>query len=118
MSPCRTPISYRPPATRWARAYNWASVHLSTAPSGATKPHHLDDAVAAIDVELSPSEQAFLEESPAGALVAGAGHLALDCHLPLTTDAGPLSDGRIHGRCRPHLGLAASGSDPICRLTT
>jgi 1-deoxyxylulose-5-phosphate synthase len=29
---------------------------------GATKPHHLDDAVAAIDVELSPSEQAFLEE--------------------------------------------------------
>jgi len=62
MSPCRTPISYRPPATRWARAYNWASVHLSTAPSGATKPHHLDDAVAAIDVELSPSEQAFLEE--------------------------------------------------------
>jgi 1-deoxyxylulose-5-phosphate synthase len=29
---------------------------------GATKPHHLDDAVAAIDVELSPSEQAFLED--------------------------------------------------------
>jgi len=29
---------------------------------GATKPHHLDDAVAAIDVELSPSEQALLEE--------------------------------------------------------
>ncbi len=66
----------------------------------------------------STTGDATTAKSPAGALVAGAGHLALDCHLPLTTDAGPLSAGRIHGRCRPHLGLADSGSDPIRRLTT
>ena len=29
---------------------------------GATKPHHLDDAVAAVDLELSPEEVARLEE--------------------------------------------------------
>jgi len=38
---------------------------------GATKPHHLDDAVAAIDVELSPSEQALLEEPYVPHAVAG-----------------------------------------------
>ncbi len=30
---------------------------------GATKPHHLDDAVAAVDVELSDAEIAFLEDA-------------------------------------------------------
>jgi aryl-alcohol dehydrogenase (NADP+) len=29
---------------------------------GATKPHHLDDAIAAIDIELTPEEIARLEE--------------------------------------------------------
>jgi aryl-alcohol dehydrogenase (NADP+) len=29
---------------------------------GATKPHHLEDAVAAVDVELTPDEIARLEE--------------------------------------------------------
>jgi aryl-alcohol dehydrogenase-like predicted oxidoreductase len=38
---------------------------------GATEPHHLDDAVAALDVELSPEEVALLEEPYTPRPVAG-----------------------------------------------
>jgi aryl-alcohol dehydrogenase-like predicted oxidoreductase len=38
---------------------------------GASKPHHLDDAVAAIDLVLSPEETATLENAYAPHPIAG-----------------------------------------------
>ena len=44
-------------------ALAWVSKHPAvTAPIvGATKPHHLDDAIASIDIELTPDEISSLE---------------------------------------------------------
>ena len=49
------------PAAQIALA--WVSKHPAvTAPIvGATKPHHLDDAIASVDIELTPDEISALE---------------------------------------------------------
>ncbi len=59
--------------TRAQVALAWMlSKPVVTAPIiGATKPHHLDDAIAAVDVELSDEEIARLEEPYVPHRVAG-----------------------------------------------
>ncbi len=50
------------PAAQLALAWMFTKSYISAPIVGATKPHHLQDAVAAIEVQLSPDEIAQLEE--------------------------------------------------------
>ena len=49
------------PMARVAIAWQWAK-GVASPIIGATKAHHLDDAVAALDLELTPEEIASMEE--------------------------------------------------------
>lgn len=50
------------PRAQIALAWVLAKPAVTAPIVGATKPHHLDDAIAAVDVELSPDEIARLEQ--------------------------------------------------------
>lgn len=50
------------PPGRVAMAWILAKPGISTILVGALEPHHLDEAVAALDVKLSPEDMAYLEE--------------------------------------------------------
>ena len=62
-----------PLGARWLGALAWLlSRPVVTSPIvGATKPHHLEDAVAALNLRLSPEEIASLEEPYVPHAVAG-----------------------------------------------
>jgi aryl-alcohol dehydrogenase (NADP+) len=50
------------PRAQVALAWMLSKAVITSPIIGATKPHHLDDAIAAVDVELSPEEIKGLEE--------------------------------------------------------
>jgi aryl-alcohol dehydrogenase-like predicted oxidoreductase len=50
------------PMAQVALAWQFSKPYITSPIIGATKPHHLDDAVAAVDVQLSTDEIAKLEE--------------------------------------------------------
>ena len=50
------------PRAQVALAWLLAQARVTSPIVGATKPHHLEDAVAALSIELTPEEVARLEE--------------------------------------------------------